>query len=505
MGFFKKVFSNAVDELKKNLEDSKNEMFKNLHETESDNFDEPGFQSSKTTSESPISRDNDSEIDGCLGKLANGILTVSEGIEELDDESLEGYNQLRKIVLPASLKKLDSEVVNKQKLLEEIDFSKVTQLTEIPEDFISGQTLIKKFVIPQGVTKVGDNFLGDCNSGVKVFVPSSVKEIGTISGNGDNDLDVYLFAQDLDISDIEEDINTLYVLEESYNDYKKQLKDADSDVRVCKIPEEMLDVYGISMSLDDNTDEIQSSITDDNSDNQMPVKTISGKSVRKEDFPNFNTLKSIVIPDGITTISKEAFMNCENLESVTLPKSVTVIGENAFKFCSNLASINIPDSVTTIGQGAFHTCRRLKSITLPEGITTIEKRTFQFCKDLNDITIPESVKTIKMDAFMGCQSLESIKIPENVTTIEGSAFSHCKSLSSITIPSKVKTIKQATFGECQSLSSVVLEGVETIEYYAFVGCKSLASVSVPKNIKKIERGAFEGCKNLKDKPKTGWF
>ena len=32
MGFFKKVFGNAVEEVKKNLEDSKNEILKNLED-----------------------------------------------------------------------------------------------------------------------------------------------------------------------------------------------------------------------------------------------------------------------------------------------------------------------------------------------------------------------------------------------------------------------------------------------------------------------------------------
>ena len=36
MGFFKKIFSDAADELKKNLEDAKKEMLSNLEEVKQD-------------------------------------------------------------------------------------------------------------------------------------------------------------------------------------------------------------------------------------------------------------------------------------------------------------------------------------------------------------------------------------------------------------------------------------------------------------------------------------
>ena len=81
------------------------------------------------------------------------------------------------------MKKLDSYVISDQEKLEAVDFSKVTHLKEIPDDFISGKTRIKEFVIPQGVTEVGDGFLGECGAGTKVFIPASVMKLGYINGN----------------------------------------------------------------------------------------------------------------------------------------------------------------------------------------------------------------------------------------------------------------------------------------------------------------------------------
>ena len=242
MGFFKKMFGDAVDDLKKSFEDSKKEMLNSLSEAKKDAL---GSFTQKTSASKVVDDDDDDDEPRInMGKLVDGVLTISESFSELDDESLEDYKRLRQIVFPASLKKLDSDVICDQEKLEIVDFSKVTHLKEIPDDFISGETRIKEFVIPQGVTEVGDGFLGECGAGTKIFVPASIKKLGYINGNSNNDQFVYLFASNIDISDVEQDIKTLYVLPEFYGYYAKQLKECESEARLREMPAEMMDVYG---------------------------------------------------------------------------------------------------------------------------------------------------------------------------------------------------------------------------------------------------------------------
>ena len=81
-------------------------------------------------------------------------------------------------------------------------------------------------------------------------------------------------------------------------------------------------------------------------DTEMPDGAFSGKSV----------LKSIVLPESLTSIGNLAFYDCESLTSITIPNSVTSIGNNAFRFCSSLTSITIPNSVTYIEHDAFSYC-----------------------------------------------------------------------------------------------------------------------------------------------------
>jgi hypothetical protein len=66
-------------------------------------------------------------------------------------------------------------------------------------------------------------------------------------------------------------------------------------------------------------------------------------------------LKSIELPDGLTTIEKSAFGMSKRLKTIIIPNSVTTIGDQAFS-SSGLQKITIPKSVTHIGELLFFKC-----------------------------------------------------------------------------------------------------------------------------------------------------
>ena len=88
------------------------------------------------------------------------------------------------------------------------------------------------------------------------------------------------------------------------------------------------------------------------------------------------SLKSIIIPNSVTSIGNCAIGLCFDLERITIPDSVTSIGESAFSACFELTSITIPDSVTSIGSNAFNGCRGLTSIYIPSSVTTLTAPTY---------------------------------------------------------------------------------------------------------------------------------
>ena len=219
-------------------------------------------------------------------------------------------------------------------------------------------------------------------------------------------------------------------------------------------------------------------------------------SIGDSAFWSCDNLKSVTIPNSVTSIGNEAFGRCRSLTNVTIPNSVTSIGDSAFGYTS-LTSITIPNSVKSIGEYAFWDCDNLKSVTIPNSVTSIGYSAFYFCTSLTSVTIPNSVTSIGDRAFAHCTSLKSVTIGNCVTSIGEDAFNGCTSLTDITIPDSVTSIGYSAFVRCNSLTSVKIpNSVTSIEYRAFYGCTSLTSVTIPNSVTSIGDCAFEDCASL---------
>ena len=91
---------------------------------------------------------------------------------------------------------------------------------------------------------------------------------------------------------------------------------------------------------------------------------ISGSGAMSAVTPSWHSyiekINKVVIEEGITTISEKAFsINNNTIKAVVIPNTVTTISTGAFWACRGLESVNIPDSVTYIGQNAFYNCNSL--------------------------------------------------------------------------------------------------------------------------------------------------
>ena len=165
-------------------------------------------------------------------------------------------------------------------------------------------------------------------------------------------------------------------------------------------------------------------------------------------------------------IADGAFSNCKKLTKIVIPEGITKIGRLTFSSCTSLKEIAIPESVTEIGYGAFSSCT-FETIDLPQNIIEIGEDAFKDCT-FETIYLPQSITHIGREAFYSCDNLKKIALPRNITRIEPYTFCYCKSLTEIDMPDGVNYIGSGAFASCRALKEITLpESLEFIGSRAF--------------------------------------
>lgn len=129
----------------------------------------------------------------------------------------------------------------------------------------------------------------------------------------------------------------------------------------------------------------------------------------------------LILPSNTERIGNYAFSD-SYLRSIVLPDNITSIGEGAFYNCSSLQEMIIPQGIKSIESSAFENCSSLAKVVIPDSISSISSRTFYYCVTLRDVNIPSSVDVIESEAFYGCSSLHDLTVPESITFVGRKAF-----------------------------------------------------------------------------------
>ncbi len=256
-------------------------------------------------------------------------------------------------------------------------------------------------------------------------------------------------------------------------------------------------------------------------------------------------IRSIIVEEGVTSISKNAFYWSKNLLSVSLPSSVINIGTDALLGCELLSSINvansnqyfvsvddilfnkeqtlliqyplgkkdvtsysIPNSVTSIGESAFFNAHYLVSVQMGNGVTTIGKSAFSQCYYLKNMTLGNNVTNIGSGAFYHT-AITSLSLPSSVLSIGDWAL-ESDSLTEITVASNnpnfsavdgvlynkdISTLVR--YPKVKQGSTIIIpNSVTSIGEYAVRGSTKLTSLDIPNNVTRIQLQAFQQCVNL---------
>ena len=149
------------------------------------------------------------------------------------------------------------------------------------------------------------------------------------------------------------------------------------------------------------------------------------QSLGRGAFDTCTSLTNTTLPAAITAVPGKCFADCTKLLNVKYAGTVTAIGDLAFESCKSLVTAPIPETVTEIGASAFTGCTALTDVTIPAGVTAIPEDCFRGCTALADMKLPGTVTSVGHNAFTGCTALKDVRCYGAAPTVEpGNSEAH---------------------------------------------------------------------------------
>ena len=403
-------------------------------------------------------------------------------VTEIGYQAFQSRTELKKVVIPASVKKIDTRAFAYCRNIEEIEFNE--GLTEIGYDAFSGCMALKNLAIPASVNVIySGSFYHCCNlesitvaEGNKVFKGKGnclIRMVDTY-GNGTIYGELYLGCVN---SVIPQDLNINYINNNAFYDTK---------IKNVTLPSTL---------------------------------TYMGASV----FESCSELEEIVIPEKLTRIERRTFTNCTKLNKITIPDKEIGIAEYAF---NNTAYANNYDNWDMEnGYRALYIGRHLISlvstdegiypdVVIKSGTLTIAQECFQYNLynfAFASITLNRELVLIDEITHMGgagCgriefadgynQSLNGRYIAVNnclIDTVSRTIIAGCDG-SIIPSDGSVDSIGAYAFAGCVFDRFVIPDNIRMVREYAFAYCRSMRKIEIAAGVTFLGDFAFEGCRAL---------
>jgi autotransporter-associated beta strand protein len=145
------------------------------------------------------------------------------------------------------------------------------------------------------------------------------------------------------------------------------------------------------------------------------------------------SIPSLINGLPVTSIGAFAF-NSNSLTSVTIPAGVTSIGYGAFAICTGLTDITVETANPNYSSGSGvlfdksqtllirYPAGKAGAYSIPDGVTSIGNQAFSYSSKLPFVTIPASVNNIGYGVFSDCSGIASASFLGDAPTMENGVF-----------------------------------------------------------------------------------
>ena len=398
---------------------------------------------------------------------------ISKGLKKLSDNMFQDCILLEKVELDDGVETIgEASFAGCSALTEVLISNTVTEIKEIAFKECVG---LKEITIPGSIERLDKGVFQDCISLKTVTLGEGIEILGELSFSNCSSLEAIDIPAS--VKEFEESVFADCSSLKAININPMNRNFATVDGNIYNISRTKLLLYSpgnnqTSFVIPDGVTSIDPSAFMNATALNEVVFPGTMKKIPKYLFDQNDTLKAVVIGDGVQIIEKGAFQGCKSLTTVKI-YGVTSIEEEAFTQCKMLKTVIIED-VNEIGKGAFHSCPLLNSVTIT------------------------SVDLVGENAFAKCYGLTEIIFGSGSDIIVGTeAFSDCTQLENLTISSSVKNIGEFAFSNCTKLKNVnIEEGLAYIGEACFRACSNLTYISIPASLQTVNAYAFEGCISL---------
>ena len=198
---------------------------------------------------------------------------------------------------------------------------------------------------------------------------------------------------------------------------------------------------------------------------------------------------AFTLPSTITTIGGRVFEEKYGMTAITIPNTVETVGGYAFLNCTNLATVTFEAGGTkalTIGDYAFSNCKALTTISLPDRTSNIGDKAFDSCTGLVTVEIGKDADFTKTQVQIG---MTSDPKPQPIYDYFIEAFNGCTSLTAINVSST-----NAKYASIDGVLCTKEYNGETPTGKLFVSVCPIAktgTLTLPDTVSRIEGNAFK--------------
>ena len=366
-----------------------------------------------------------------------------------------------------------------------IDIREGVQL--IGYDAFAGCKNLKKIVLPSTVKYIESGAFRDCPKLKTVNIPASVDTVGT-----------YAFQNDSALAGIELPDGLKYIGMQAFKNSGLRTIRVPEKVEEINCFQGCWQLQEVDIPGKDTKITGSSTFTQCENIRKVSLCYTEKTPALSMIFPNsYKNIREIELYRGSTTIGQRTeyvdYFGCAGmaaLEKITIPAGVKTIGNQAFAGCTSLKQITLPSTMEYIAYGAFLDCKNLQRINLPSRIDTIGNYAFENT-GVEAVVLPKRMKYLGSYAFRNCGKLQTAALPEALDNNGGYLFYCDTLLRTITIPAGFP-LSKGTFYGCTGLQSIVNEAVtpQSIEWETVAYIDYSTPVYVPQGSGSTYRAAY---------------